>query len=129
MSELNQAITNSLNTVNASFTDIAKFVEEQAPSLFQELITWNIFESVSITTISLGFIVATLLWDYKLYQRNKKADSLEDLENIILLTIFGNIFTLGLSSIFFFAYLFNLLKAVMAPKVWLVEYIACYLAK
>lgn len=45
MTDLNQAIANSVNLANANFTEIAKFVEEQAPSLFQELLVWNTFRN------------------------------------------------------------------------------------
>ena len=95
------------------------FVVEQAPDLIQQLIVWKTCEYILLILISVGLILSIKKWYNSAIKRyGDFIDSVEfvgfSIYSIIVIPIFG---------IALFHSFFNLVQILLAPKIWLIEYI------
>jgi len=119
-----QAIA-ALKEIIESAVRVKDFTVEQAPSVIQELLRWEMTESLLTTGFMIFIITIFGLISYKTYQKhgflNSRSDDVSGPGVVVLLSgIAGAIF--GFSS--FLISDFVWLQILIAPKVYLIEYAA-----
>ncbi len=122
---MNEQTEKLINEALAGAIEAAKktgnFVIEQAPDLIQQLVLYKTWEYSLIIAISLGWFITSyflIKWAIK---------KIEDTDGGTLAVIIVAIILDLVSIIAFFNTLFDLVKIVVAPKVWLLEYAAMLL--
>tara|TARA_R110002050_G_scaffold108009_2_gene218590 strand:+ start:353 stop:709 length:357 start_codon:yes stop_codon:yes gene_type:complete len=91
------------------------FAIEQAPLLVQEFYNWHIAETVIYLVIS----VILLSIPYVMYRLDKKYDFSNE---IILFPVFVSLVSFLIGVIMFVAGLLDLVKLIVAPRLYLIEY-------
>lgn len=112
---LNQALQEILDTLIAT----KDFVIEQAPDVVQQLLMWNttacsIGTVVGLILLSVGFMM--YYHNDKLFKENNKNNWDENLSAFwLILSVIGFIISMSFG--------FTLLKILIAPKLYVIEYI------
>lgn len=110
--------------VTASSID---FAEKQIPEVIQQVLVYNLIESIISSVVGLlmavGFIKA-FLWLRNSYLEKKKESEWADDTGYIMFGIFGGIFLGGGGLLCFLANILITLKIIFAPKLYLIEYAA-----
>ena len=98
------------------------FVVEQAPDLIQQLIVWKTCEYILLILISVGLILSIKKWYNWAIKRYEYFGDFTGEVEFIVFSIYS-IFVILVFGITLFNSFFNLIQILLAPKIWLIEYI------
>ncbi len=120
--ELQNKLTSILNWVEETAKQAGDFVVEQTPLYIQELLAWNFWYSLIWFILGVVYLGVGLFSIVKLIKNGKEIlDSLEFSPNV--LWVLPSVFGIGCGMCTIFGNL-EWLQITVAPRVWLVEYVA-----
>lgn len=116
-----QALTVLKNMIDAA-TQAGDFIKDQIPFVIRELLTFNTVKDAFMIAVGVLLMAGGILWiRYCLKRHNASEDKLWSDWDVA--TIPGWIIApIGIG--IFAAYVIDLLKITLAPRVWLIEYAA-----
>ena len=94
------------------------FTMEQAPLLVREFYNWHIAEAIFWLVLS----VIVLSIPYFMYKIYKKYDAFREDELMVFFPIMASIISLVFGVIMFISNLLDLIKLIVAPRLYLIEY-------
>lgn len=114
--QLDQQLAQLVLAARAAGKATADFVVEQAPQLAQEIIRWGIYSHVLLALV-FGVLLGVLLWQVPVRFRR-----IEQEEGKFFIALFGAMAIVGCLIVFVTNSLVAT-KAVVAPRLYLLEYI------
>lgn len=126
---MNEDIQQILSALLGYLQTAAGFAAEQAPLVLQEILNWAIAANALSMVVTAGIIYGFCAFLRSVWKRarmpygNGEGESRIDTDDAALLTILPVIF-IGVAGIGFLISMFELVKVLVAPRVFLIEYVS-----
>lgn len=136
--QLQQALTKVIEKANGSIDASISFLSDQLPDVVHQLLTWGLLSSALTCVVCILLVIASCValkkasdgvkeskqnkednWAYQHYSSGGGS-----VEGSVIVIIILSIVLCSISLIVFTGSLFDALKIVFAPKIWLIEYAA-----
>lgn len=115
--------TELINEILTILKSTKSFVVNQMPDVVQQILHWSIAESALLILIGLGMFVGAVWGLIKIRQKWKdRANHYDDDEFLFIISAIGCVCGGFVSVPIFFINLFSLVKILVAPKIYLLEY-------
>ena len=137
--QMQQALIKIIEKANSGVDASINFLGDQLPDVVHQLLTWGLLSSVVACFVCVFVVIAGVItlkktfsaiesakdkkqtnWAYYIYSSGVTGST----EGGAVISILLSIILSGISIIVFIANIFDALKIVFAPKIWLIEYAA-----
>lgn len=124
---MNDTLQNTVNQVLqgaiSQATKGAEFLREQIPDILQQLLMWNLAKDGLLVALAMLSVFIAYKATFKWADQSRSSYDNEWKLPKIASAIFG-IIASGITTVFAVIALFDAVKILVAPKVWLLEYAA-----
>jgi hypothetical protein len=120
--QLKNELLNLIVEGKIGITEGFSFIKEKAPQLVDEIIKFNLFSNVYILFSYLIFIYVLIFCFKKIKNIGKLIDKIEYSCLLFLLSIFIGLFFIIFSISALYS-VFNIIKIIFSPNVFVIEYI------
>lgn len=117
---LNQSLIDAIELAKSTGTNAVDFVKEQAPDVVNQLIAWEIASNAIWVAVGLLGLAVSVWVFRKGCKQWGDDDKIESSTGCVV----GGLFAIAGSAILFCTHIEGLIKPIIAPKVWLIEYAA-----